>query len=71
MNMASGALLLYTAVIVPVQIFVWSYEDPCVMFPTLYFDILVDLFFMVGTLARKMLTYAAHYDLQMLSYWTR
>ena len=50
MNMASGALLLYTAVIVPVQIFVWSYEDPCVMFPTLYFDILVDLFFMVGTL---------------------
>jgi hypothetical protein len=46
--MLSGALLLYTAIIVPVQILMWSYDDPCVMFPTLYFDLLVDLFFMVS-----------------------
>jgi hypothetical protein len=46
--MLSGALLLYTAIIVPVQILMWNYEDPCVMFPTLYFDLLVDLFFMVS-----------------------
>jgi hypothetical protein len=43
----SGALLLYTAVIVPIQLFLWSYDDPCNTFPTLYFDIYVDLFFLV------------------------
>ncbi len=29
------------------QIFVWDDSDPCIMFPTLYFDVLVDMFFMV------------------------
>jgi hypothetical protein len=43
----SGGLLFYTAMVVPVQIFLWDYSDPCNKFPTLYFDVLVDLFFMV------------------------
>ncbi len=43
----SGVLLLYTAVIVPIQLFLWNYEDPCNTFPTLYFDLFVDLFFLV------------------------
>ena len=47
MSMISASLLLYTAVIVPVQILMWSYDDPCVMFPTLYFDMFVDAFFIV------------------------
>ena len=44
----SGALLLYTAIIVPVQICMWNYDDPCHIFPTLQFDIIVDTFFLVG-----------------------
>jgi hypothetical protein len=44
----SGVLLLYTAVIVPIQLFLWNYEDPCNTFPNLYFDLYVDLFFMVS-----------------------
>ena len=47
----TGVLLLYTAVVVPVQIFVWSYDNPCNMFPTLYFDTFVDGFFIVSTFA--------------------
>jgi hypothetical protein len=43
----SAALLLYTAVIVPVQICLWTYDDPCNAFPTLYFDVIVDTFFVV------------------------
>jgi hypothetical protein len=43
----SGTLLIYTAVIVPVQICLWSYDDPCNIFPTLQFDIVVDTFFLV------------------------
>jgi hypothetical protein len=43
----SGILLLYSAVVVPFQICVWDYSDPCNMFPTLYFDIYVDMFFLV------------------------
>ncbi len=45
--MLSGLLLIYTAVVAPVQICLWSYEDPCNMFPTLYFDVAVDSFFLV------------------------
>ena len=45
----SGFLLFYTAIIVPVQICMWSYDDPCNMFPTLQFDIIVDSFFLVST----------------------
>jgi hypothetical protein len=48
MLFSSGILLFYTAIVVPVQIFLWDYSDSCNMFPTLYFDILVDLFFMVS-----------------------
>jgi hypothetical protein len=40
-------LLLYTAVIVPVQICLWNYDDPCRAFPTLHFDVIVDSFFLV------------------------
>ena len=50
MLFCSAALLLYTAVIVPVQICLWNYEDPCNAFPTLYFDVIVDAFFMVSAL---------------------
>ncbi len=45
----SGILLLYTAVIAPVQIFLWEFSEvECVNFPTLYFDICVDIFFLVS-----------------------
>ena len=45
----SGTLLLYTAIISPAQVFLWEFkEDECNVFPTLYFDIFVDLFFMVS-----------------------
>jgi hypothetical protein len=43
----SGVLLLYTAITVPVQICLWSYDDPCNTFATLYFDVAVDSFFLV------------------------
>jgi hypothetical protein len=43
----SGILLLYTAIVVPAQIFLWDYTDLCSKFPTLYFDAFVDIFFMV------------------------
>jgi hypothetical protein len=46
-NLLSGVLLLYTAIIVPVQICMWKYDDPCNAFPTLYFDVIVDSFFLV------------------------
>ena len=29
------------------QICLWDYDDPCNKFPTLYFDVLVDCFFLV------------------------
>jgi hypothetical protein len=45
----SGVFLLYTAMIVPIQLFLWSYENPCIIFPTLYLDLIVDLFFLVDT----------------------
>jgi hypothetical protein len=45
----SGTLLLYTAIISPAQVFLWEFkEDECNVFPTLYFDIFVDFFFMVS-----------------------
>ncbi len=47
MFIANAFFLIYTMVIVPVQICLWNYEDPCNKFPTLYFDLLVDTFFMV------------------------
>ena len=50
MVFTSGILLFYTAMVVPVQIFMWDYSDFCNKFPTLYFDVVVDLFFMVESL---------------------
>jgi hypothetical protein len=47
MLLTSGLLLLYTALVVPVQMLLWDYSNPCRMFPTLYLDILVDTFFLV------------------------
>ena len=45
----SGTFLLYTAVISPAQIFLWeSDETECKVFPTLYFDLFVDTFFIVS-----------------------
>lgn len=43
----SGLLLLYSAVVVPFQICIWDYSDPCNTFPTLLFDVVVDTFFLV------------------------
>jgi hypothetical protein len=44
----SGFFLLYTAVIAPVQIFLWEADDgECETFATFYFDLCVDSFFMV------------------------
>ena len=31
----------------------FRYDDPCVIFPTLFFDVFVDCFFMVRALARE------------------
>ena len=42
-----GVLLVYSAVIIPPQLCLWNYDDPCKMFPTLYFDVFVDSFFLV------------------------
>jgi hypothetical protein len=47
MLLSSTFLLIYTAVIVPVQICMWNYDDPCNAFPMLFFDVFVDAFFMV------------------------
>ena len=48
MLVTSTLLILYTAVVVPVQICMWDYDDPCTMFPTLPFDVIVDCFFLVS-----------------------
>ena len=50
MLFVSGVLLLYTAAVVPAQIFLWDYSDPCNRFPTLFFDLAVDTFFLVSLL---------------------
>ncbi len=47
MLIAYALSLVYTSIVVPVQLCMWTYDDPCNRFPTLYFDILVDTFFMV------------------------
>ncbi len=44
----NGSFLLYTAIIVPLQICLWDYNDPCNKFPSLEFDLLVDTFFLVS-----------------------
>jgi hypothetical protein len=63
MLVTSSVLLVYTAVIVPAQICIWNYDDPCSIFPTLPFDIAVDAFFLVRhcdvSLARQNLPQSA------------
>ena len=44
-------LLIYSSIIIPVQLCLWNYDDPCIMFPTLYFDVIVDSFFLVRPLS--------------------
>jgi len=53
----SGFLLFYTAIIVPVQICLWSYDDPCNAFATLNFDVIVDTFFLVEAFTQFFLGY--------------
>jgi hypothetical protein len=43
----SGLLLVYTALVVPIQMLLWDYSNQCIMFPTLYIDMMVDSFFLV------------------------
>jgi hypothetical protein len=52
MMVMSTSLLVYTAIIVPVQLCIWTYDDPCIIFPTLPFDIAVDAFFLVEVLVQ-------------------
>jgi len=42
----TGLFLFYTAIIVPVQIFVWDYSDPCETYPSLRIDLFVDSYFL-------------------------
>ncbi len=43
----NALLLVYTAIIAPVQICLWNDDDPCSRIPTLFFDAAVDIFFLV------------------------
>ncbi len=46
--MAMSCLLLaYSAYVVPMQLSFWITDDPCDPFPTLYTDVVVDIYFMV------------------------
>jgi hypothetical protein len=47
MMVLNALLLVYTGVIAPLQICLWTYDDPCNKFPTLFFDVFVDCFFLV------------------------
>ncbi len=69
MLFVSAILLLYSAAVVPFQICMWDYNDPCNVFPTLQFDMFVDVFFMVGSLWVELAAYgvknaprAIHFD---------
>ena len=53
MLFVSGLLLLYSAVVVPFQICMWDYSDPCNTFPTLHLDIAVDTFFLASSQCRN------------------
>jgi hypothetical protein len=47
MMVVSGISLLYTAVVVPPQIFLWDYSESCNTFSSLFIDNVVDSFFLV------------------------
>ena len=42
----SACMLVYSAFIVPIQLTFWNVDDPCWAYPTLYFDMFVDVFFL-------------------------
>ena len=44
----NAVMLSYSAAIVPVQLSFWEPIDICTARPTLYFDVLVDTFFLVS-----------------------
>ncbi len=48
--------LMYTATIVPIQICMWNYDDSCNMFPTLYFDVGIDTYFIVSCIYSAQIT---------------
>ena len=58
MLFTSGLVLFYTALVVPIQIFLWENNDPCTLFPTLRIDLFVDTFFLVIAL-----DFFTHYSL--------
>ena len=43
----SFVFLAYSAYVVPMQLSFWANRDPCDPFPTLYFDLVVDTYFLV------------------------
>ncbi len=47
MMIFNAIFLVYTGALAPIQICFWNYDDPCNNFPTLYFDVFVDSFFLV------------------------
>ena len=62
MLFCSGMLLLYSAIIVPFQICIWDYNDPCNIFPTLFFDLGVDTFFLVNAKQLNTSNSADHWE---------
>ena len=46
----SFVFLAYSAYVVPMQLSFWANRDPCDPFPTLYFDLVVDTYFLVISL---------------------
>ena len=44
-QIVSTLLLLYSVFLVPVQLSFWDNPDPCVVYPSLYFDMFADAFF--------------------------
>jgi hypothetical protein len=47
MMIFNAIFLVYTGALAPIQICFWTYDDPCNNFPTLFFDVFVDSFFLV------------------------
>ena len=48
-EIVSAMMLVYSAFMVPVQLTFWNVDDPCWVYPTLYFDMFLDIFFLVET----------------------
>ena len=48
-EIVSAGMLVYSAFMVPIQLTFWNVDDPCWVYPTLYFDMFVDVFFLFET----------------------